>query len=95
MADFELNMQMSLLQQADSVSCLQNYTDDAPSPSICSITESFRRRMKIGDEATMARKKGAVRRAEKVKKMEGDRIKLPRSVSVWCNGFIKGAKGGD
>ena len=86
LADFELNMQLCLLQQeVDSNSCLQNYIDAAPSRSIC---DSYRR-MKIGDEAAPAKKQVCVKKTE-------DRVNLPKSISVRCKGFIKAAKkGGD
>ncbi|KAK1416105.1 hypothetical protein QVD17_31893 [Tagetes erecta] len=101
-ANSELNKQLSHLQQhaaSASSSSLQNYANATTTfPSGNSVVNSFGR-MRIGEKGTTAIDKRAVARGvenvDPVKKIESERVKLPKSISVRSNGYLKTAVAGD
>lgn len=98
MANSELNKQLShLQQQAASASSLQNYTNATIFPSGNTVVDCFGR-MRIGEKGTTATDKRAARGVENVdpiKKTEVERVKLPKSISVRSNGYLKTVQAGD
>ncbi|KAI3817230.1 hypothetical protein L1987_11019 [Smallanthus sonchifolius] len=103
MANSELNKQLSHLQQhaasaSASAISLQNCANATSMfPSGNSIANSFGQ-MRIGEKVTTATDKRAARGVENVdpfKKMEVERVKLPKSISVRSNGYLKTVLPGD
>ncbi|KAI3730612.1 hypothetical protein L1987_61784 [Smallanthus sonchifolius] len=101
MANSELNKQLSHLQQhaaSASAISLQNYANATSMfPSGNSVANSFER-MRIGEKVTTATDKRAARGVENVdpvKKLEVERVKLPKSISVRSNGYLKTVLPGD
>ncbi|KAJ0492509.1 putative transcription factor C3H family [Helianthus annuus] len=100
-ANSELNKQLSHLQlqaasasvsaSASAVSSLQNYANATMFPSVNSIVNRLGR-MKIGEKGPMVIDKRVARGVENVdpvKKTEVERVKLPKSISVRSNGYLK------
>ncbi|KAK9063713.1 hypothetical protein SSX86_017585 [Deinandra increscens subsp. villosa] len=102
MANSELNKQLSHLKQhaASSASApsLQSYANASTMlPSRNSVVNSFGR-MRIGEKGAMETDKRAARGVENVdpiKKMDVERVKLPKSISVRSNGYLKAVLPGD
>ncbi|XP_023762764.1 zinc finger CCCH domain-containing protein 15 [Lactuca sativa] len=98
MANSELNKQLShLQQQAASASSLQNYANATVFPSANSLSDCFGR-IRIGEKvppATDKRSARGVENVDPVKKTEVERVKLPKSISVRSNGYLKTVQTGD
>lgn len=102
MANSELNKQLSHLQhQASSASVSatsrQNYGNATMFPSVNSVADSFER-MRIGEKGALVSDKRVARGVENVdpvKKTNVERVKLPKSISVRSNGYLKNVQAGD
>ncbi|KAL8218638.1 hypothetical protein R6Q57_022011 [Mikania cordata] len=95
MANSELNKQLSHLQQhaaSASTSNLQNYANATTMfPSGNSIASCFER-LRIGEKGpttTDKRPACGVENVDPIKKIDAERVKLPKSISVRSNGYLK------
>nr|GEV17004.1 zinc finger CCCH domain-containing protein 15 [Tanacetum cinerariifolium]GEV98296.1 zinc finger CCCH domain-containing protein 15 [Tanacetum cinerariifolium]GEV98302.1 zinc finger CCCH domain-containing protein 15 [Tanacetum cinerariifolium] len=80
-----------------SGSSMQKYANASVFQSVNSVTDCFGR-MRIGDKRSSVIDKRAARGVENVdpvKKLDVERVKLPKSISVRSNGYMKGAQAGD
>ncbi|PWA59305.1 Zinc finger, CCCH-type [Artemisia annua] len=84
-------------KEAEALRQENNYANASVFQSVNSVTDCFGR-MRIGDKRSSVIDKRAARGLENVdpvKKLDVERVKLPKSISVRSNGYMKGAQAGD
>ncbi|XP_071742628.1 zinc finger CCCH domain-containing protein 15-like [Rutidosis leptorrhynchoides] len=93
MANSELNKQLSRLQQQHHAAASSSHGNVNVSPNLIgdSVIDRFGR-MRIGEKGMNVNKKQGARGVENVdpiKKTDVERVKLPKSISVRSNGYLK------